>query len=572
MRRTSFFCETLRQVPGESDVAGHQLLVRGGYIQELASGIYSLLPLGHRVAAKIEQIMREEMDRTGGQEVTMPVVQPAELWQETERWQAIGPELARFKDRNSRDMVLAMTHEEVIADLLRKQINSYRQLPVMLYQIQTKFRDEPRARGGLIRAREFTMKDAYSAHTSFEDLDRYYDRMYDAYFKIFERVGLPVIAVQSDVGMMGGTMAHEYMFLSEIGEDQLVLCNNCGYSANRQAAIFRNDTPRFEEERPLEEVYTPGTTTISALAELLRVPASKTAKAAFFMAGDRFIFAVVRGDMEVNETKLANAVGAPELRPARPDEIEAVGAVPGFASPINVHGATVVVDDLVVSSPNLVAGANKEDHHLLNTNTPRDYRPDVVTDIAAAYEGAPCVQCGNPVHLVRGVEVGNIFKLGTKYSKPLGAQFRDEQGQLQDIVMGSYGIGVGRLMACIAERCRDERGLTWPVAVAPFHVYLVGLDLERDEVRAAAESLYNGLRVCGQEVLYDDRDVRAGVKFNDADLLGMPLRVTVSARTLAADSVELKTRVGTDTQLVRINEAATSIAAELSRLQGDVSE
>jgi prolyl-tRNA synthetase len=528
------------------------------------------LPLGKRISNKIDQILREEMNAVDGQEISMPVVHPAEIWKETGRWYDVGPELVRFKDRGDRDMVLAMTHEEVVADLLRAHIRSYRQLPVVLYQIQTKFRDEPRARGGLIRVREFSMKDAYSCHTSFEDLDRYYPRMYQAYFNVFRRTGIDVIAVLADVGMMGGTMAHEFMFLTDIGEDQLVLCDGCGYAANRQVAVFRKDAPEPEEPKPLDEVATPHTETIADLARLLDIPESRTAKATFFMAGDQLIFAVVRGDMEVNETKLANAVGAIDLRPARADELAAAGIVPGYASPIGLEGVTVVVDDLIERSPNLVAGANKPGYHLLNTNYPRDYRADVVADIVAAYEGAPCVNCTAPLRMVRGVEVGNIFKLGTKYSKGLGATFLDENGESHYIVMGSYGIGVGRLIACIAQECRDEQGLIWPVTVAPFHVYLVGLDLDDESIQSAAERFYQELLDAGVEVLYDDRKERAGVKFNDADLLGMPLRATVSRRTLRNDAVELKLRAGGEPTHVPMQDAVVEIQKELTRLRSDI--
>lgn len=570
VRRTQLFCETLRENPADADVIGHQLLVRGNYIQPLATGIYSLLPLGKRVSSKIERLLREEMDAIEGQEIMMPVVHPAELWQETGRWYKIGSELVRFKDRGDRDMVLAMTHEEVVADLLRKQVHSYRQLPVMLYQIQTKFRDEPRSRGGLLRVREFVMKDAYSCHTSFEDLDAYYPRVYQAYFNIFRRAGIEVVAVLSDVGMMGGTMAHEFMFVNEIGEDQLVLCDKCGYSANRQVARFQKDAVGEEEPRSLEEVSTPGTETIAGLAELLNIPQSRTAKAAFFMAGDRFIFAVVRGDMEVNETKLANAVGALELRPARADELAAAGITAGYASPIGVQGVTVVVDDLIARSPNLVAGANKPDYHLLNTNFPRDYSADVVTDIASTFEGAPCPNCGSPVLIVRGIEVGNIFKLGTDFSEGLGATFLDEHGESNYIVMGSYGIGVGRLLASIAQGSHDEKGLIWPATVAPFDVYLVGLDLEDPIVQTSVERLYKDLIDAGIEVLFDDRPERAGVKFNDADLLGMPLRVTVSRRTVSKEVVEIKPRAESDRREVSILDAVGAISSDLERMRSDI--
>jgi prolyl-tRNA synthetase len=570
MRRTALFCEPLRQNPADTEVAGHQLLLRGSYVQPLAAGIYSLLPLGKRVSNQIEQILREEMTAIDAQEVSMPVVHPAELWQESGRWYTIGSEMVRFKDRGHRDMILAMSHEEIVADLVRRQVRSYRQLPVVLYQIQTKFRDEPRSRGGLLRVREFVMKDAYSCHVSFEDLDAYYARMYQAYFNIFRRAGIEVISVEADVGMMGGTMAHEFMLLTDIGEDQIVLCGSCGHAANRQVATFRKDRPEREEQRPLQEVETPQTQTIASLARLLDIPESRTAKAAFFMAGDRLIFAVVRGDMEINETKLANAIAAPELRPARPDELQKAGIVPGYASPIGVEGVTVVVDDLVAQSPNLVAGANREGYHFLNTNYSRDYKANVVTDIVAAFEGAPCPRCGGAVHIVRGVEVGNIFKLGTRYSKAMGVTYLDEHGQSQYVVMGSYGIGVGRLMASVAEVCRDERGLVWPVTVTPFHVYLIGLDAEDDRVRSATESVYSTLMELGIEVLYDDRHERAGVKFNDADLLGMPLRVTVSRRTVQQNAVEVKPRAGEEQRLIPMGDAAACIKEELDHLHAEI--
>jgi prolyl-tRNA synthetase len=567
MRRSALFCETLRQNPSETEAAGHQFLVRGAFVQSLAAGIFSFLPLGMRVKHKVERILREEMDRIGGQEIVMPVVHPAELWQETGRWYAIGPELARFKDRGGRDMVLAMTHEEVIADLLRKHIKSYRQLPVLLYQIQTKFRDEPRSRGGLVRVREFTMKDAYSCDINSGGLDAVYERVYRAYEEIFRRAGIQALVVQSDVGMMGGSMAHEFMFLSDIGEDTLVICDSCGSAANQQVATFRKQPPAAEEPLPLELVETPGTQTIAALAALLAIPESRTAKAAFFTAGDRLIFAVVRGDMDVNETKLANAVGAPELRLARPEELEQTGIVPGYASPIGVRGVTVVVDDLVPQSPNLVAGANRTGYHYLHTNVPRDYQPDIVADIAAAYDGAPCANCGSPLRLARGVEVGNIFKLGTKYTKALGATYLSEQGQQIDIIMGSYGIGVDRLIACIAQASHDARGLIWPLSVAPYEVYLVGLDLEQGPICQAAEELYARLQAAGVEVLFDDRDERAGVKFNDADLLGIPLRVTISRRSLQRDAVEIKARAAGESHDAPLAEAGAAILAALTLLR-----
>jgi prolyl-tRNA synthetase len=566
MRRSSYFCSTLREDPAASDVAGHLLLLRGGFIQALASGVYSLLPIGERVKHKVEAILRTEMEALGAQEVSLPVVQPADLWKESGRWNDIGSELVRFQDRGNRDMVLAMTHEEVVADIVRRQVRSYRQLPAVLYQIQTKFRDEPRSRGGLIRAREFVMKDAYSCHASSSGLDEFYIRMHEAYLTIFRRAGLEVVSVQADVGLMGGTTAHEFMYLSEIGEDLLVLCDDCGYAANRQVATFRKEAITVKSALPMQEVPTPDTKTIASLAAYLNVPDSGTAKAAFFVADERVIFAVVRGDMEVSETKLANAVDAPELRPAAPADLESTGIVPGYASPIGISGATIVIDDLVARSTNLVAGANRAGFHMMNTNFGRDYTADVVADIASAYSDAPCTVCGSPLRLTRGVEVGNIFKLGTKYSDALGCTYLDESGHSQPVVMGSYGIGIGRLIGCVAQHYRDDRGLAWPVSLAPFHVNLVGLDLDDESVRAASEALYASLLKCGVEVLYDDRSERAGVKFNDADLLGIPLRVTVSRRTVANGAVEIKSRSRDEIYLIPLEGAAEDVVGRLGTL------
>ncbi len=427
--------------------------------------------------------MRQEMDAIGGQELTMPIIHPAELWQETGRWYQIDSEMGRFKDKNSRDMVLAMTHEEVVADLVRREVQSYRHLPRLIYHIQTKWRDDPRPRAGLIRVREFTMKDSYSLDADWDGLDNQYRAHYQAYFNIFNRCALPVIAVRSDVGMMGGKLAHEYMYLTPIGEDTLLICDQCGYSANRQIARFHKPEAAVEEPGPVEPVATPGAKSIQALAEFLGIPEAKTAKAVFLMAdipqgetsSEKFVFAVVRGDMEVNETKLANAVQARSLRPATEDEIIAIGAVPGYASPVGLKGALLVIDDAVPTSPNLVAGANQEGYHLRNVNYPRDYQADIVTDIVSARDGDACPECGQPLQTVRGVEVGNIFQLGTRYSDAMGCTFLDTDGEQKPVVMGSYGIGSGRLMACIAEEHHDEFGLVWPITVAPFQVHLVVL-------------------------------------------------------------------------------------------------
>jgi len=551
---SKLFFQTLREVPADADVASHRLMLRAGLVRQVAAGIFDFLPLGLRTKHKIEQILREEMDAIDGQEVSLPVVQPAELWQRTGRWQAIGDELARLKDRNGRDMVLGMTHEEVITEMAGGVINSYRQLPQMLYQIQTKFRDEPRSRGGLIRVREFTMKDAYSFHTDFADLDAYYPDVYQAYFNIFRRAGLQVIAVESDTGMMGGTMAHEFMALTPIGEDTLLLCDGCHYAANREIATFVKEAAPAEDALALEEVETPHVNTIEALAEFLGVPESRTAKAIFQVAEmnsengksrEQFVFVVVRGDMELNETKLTNAIGARRLRPATTDEIKAVGAEPGYGSPVGIDHSKVllVVDDLIPQSSNLVAGANKEGWHYKNVNYGRDYTADLVLDVVAAAEGHGCPVCGEPLKAVRGVEVGNIFKLGTKYSEAMDAVYLDEKGEGIPMVMGCYGIGSGRLIASVIENNNDENGIIWPVSIAPYEVHLVSLATPKQpEIVAKVEEVYAALQAAGIEVLFDDRDERAGVKFNDADLLGLPLRLTMGKRGVENGIVEMKNR------------------------------
>src|SRR5579859_5062386 len=459
MRMSHLFGQTLREAPAEAEVDSHKLLVRAGFIRQLGAGLFSSLLFAKRSLTKIENIMRDEINAIGGQELSMPVVHPADLWKETGRWYQIGSEMGRFLDKSNHDMVLAMTHEEIVADLVRREVQSYRQLPMLVYHIQTKWRDDPRPRAGLIRAREFTMLDSYSLDPDNEALDKQYRAHYQAYFNIFNRCGLPTIAVGADVGMMGGSLAHEYMYLTPIGEDTLLLCDHCGYAANRQIAHFRKPPAAAEEAQPMEKVATPHVATIEALADFLKVPKARTAKAVFMMATlpegegqlERFVFALVRGDMEVNETKLTNALKAKELRPAREDEIRAVGAEPGYASPVGLKDVLVVVDDAIPQSPNLVAGANEVGYHLLNVNYGRDYQAQIVADIAAASEGDACPVCGNPMRTTRGVEVGNIFKLGTRYTEALGATFLDSTGTQKPVIMGSYGIGIGRLLACIAE-------------------------------------------------------------------------------------------------------------------------
>ncbi len=582
MKMSKLFSQTLREAPSEAEVVSHQLLTRAGFIRPLGAGIFSYLPLAKRSLNKLENIMRDEINAIGGQELTMPVIHPGELWKESGRWFQIGAEMGRFKDRVGRDMALAMTHEEVVADLVRKEIHSYKQLPQLIYHIQTKWRDDPRPRAGLIRVREFTMKDSYSLDADWEGLDQQYRAHYQAYFNIFNRCALPTIAVKADVGMMGGKLSHEFMYLTPIGEDTLILCDHCGYTANRQVARFKKTPAPAEPPKPLEMVATPNCKTIEDLANFLGVPKSKTAKAVFMVATiaegqqdvDRFVFAVVRGDMDVNETKLANAVKAKDLRPAREEEIRAIGATPGYASPIGLKGAIVVVDDIIPSSPNLVAGANKEGYHLLNVNYGRDYTADIVADLALAFEGAPCPNCGTPLRTSRGVEVGNIFQLGTRYSDSLGCKFLDKDGQYKPVIMGSYGIGSGRLLACVAEEHHDEHGLTWPISVAPYQVHLISLTGGENE----AAQLYARLLAEGVEVLYDDRAETPGVKFNDADLIGLPLRLTVSSRSLKPSpeqgrregGVEFKRRTSAERTVVPLDQAVSRVKMEIAELQAEI--
>ncbi len=546
MRMSHVFSRTLREVPAGAESMGYGYLVRAGFIQQLGAGIFSLLPFGLRSIRKIEQIIRDEMDGIGGQEIQMPVVNPADIWKETGRYYSIDREMSRFQDRVGRDMVLAMTHEECVTDIARFEIDSYKRLPQMVYQLQTKWRDDPRPRAGLIRVREFTMKDSYSFDRDHEGLVKQYRAHYSAYFRVFDRCALPTIAVGSDSGMMGGKVAHEYMYLSPVGEDTIITCSGCGYTANRQVAVFRKDHAT-EEMLPLEEKYTPKCASIEDLAAFLSIPKEKTAKALFMMGTfvdevgeeqQRLIVGVIRGDMDIEENKLQNAAHANAIRPAHAEEIQAAGMEPGYGSPIGcTSDVLVIVDDSVANSNNLVAGANKVDHHLLHTNFGRDYTGEVA-DIASAVAGNLCVECGSPLEQSKGIEVGNIFQLGTRYSEAMGCMYQDEAGVRKPVIMGSYGIGVGRLLACLAEEYHDEAGLKLPVTTAPYQVHLVSLVKDA----SVAEGIYTQLLEAGFEVLYDDRKESAGVKFADADLIGIPVRLTLGNRSLKEGKVEVKLR------------------------------
>ena len=542
MRVSKLFGKTLRDDPADAEVASHRLMLKAGMIHQAAAGIYSYLPLAWRSLRKIEQIIREEMDAAGGQEVRLSALQPRELWDASGRTEILGPQLFQLEDRRDRPLVLAPTHEELLLTIVKANVHSYRDLPMILYQIQTKFRDEPRPRAGLMRVREFDMKDAYSFDIDEDGLDVAYQAMVRAYRKIYARCGLDAIMVEADSGAIGGKDSHEFVLLADSGEDTVLLCEACGYAANAERAAFTKPPLPEEEPLPLEEVHTPGVTTIDGLAEFLGISAAKTFKAVFYMADGEFVFVAIRGDLDVNEVKLRNALAASDLRLATPAEVESAGIVAGSASPVGLSGVRTVVDDSVHLGSNFVVGANRHDYHLRNANYPRDFKADMVADIALAEDGYICPSCDSRLKARRGIEVGHVFKLGTRYSEPFGAYFPDADGNDRPIIMGCYGIGVGRMLAAAIEQHHDDKGIKFPAPIAPYHASLVALNVADAEVVACAEDVYARLGEAGIEVLYDDRSETAGVKFNDADLLGLPLRIVVSARNLAQDAVEVKGR------------------------------
>jgi len=590
MRLSALFGKTLRQVPSEAETPSHRLLLRAGMVAPLVAGIYSHLPLGRAVLRKIEGIIREEMDREGGQEITMPSLLPIEVYQASGRDQSMADILFRVKDQRDRDFVLGPTHEEVTVELFKRNVRSYRDLPVLIYQIASKFRDEPRPRGGLIRLRQFTMKDLYSFDADSEGLDVSYRKMFRAYQRIFDRCSVATVPVLADSGAMGGKDTHEFIYLTEYGEDSCLLCPNCGYAANAEVAEFVKEPAHAEEEaKPLQEIDTPGLYTIAALAEHLGVPESRTCKAVFYSAafaadgsGNKEqgttvqpVFVAIRGDMDVNEAKLRNVLGAVELRYMEEAEATKAGFVAGSASAVDLPTGAgdeeqgtarvrVVSDELVTQERNLVAGANKPDKHLLNVNYDRDWEADIVADIALAKEGYRCAKCGTPMDLRRGIEMGQVFKLGTRYSEMMGATFLDREGKPQPVVMGSYGIGTERLLAAVVEANHDEAGIVWPRSLAPYDVHMVAIQPDKPDVREVAERLYEELGDSGIPVLYDDRDETPGVKFNDADLLGMPLRVTVSPRNLEKGVVELKGRTDAESRTAAIEDAVGAVREALS--------
>jgi prolyl-tRNA synthetase len=534
--------ERYKEKPGDITCESHIFLLRGGYVRQVANGIFSMLLPAKKVAKKIEQIIREEMDRIDGQEVLFPVVLPAELWQESGRYDTVGSELLRLKDRTGNDMLLGMTHEEAAVHLARSEATSYTKYPFMIYQIQTKFRDEPRSRGGLIRVREFTMKDAYSFHTSQEDLENYYNVCLEAYNKIFKRVGLPeVIAVSSDTGMMGGRTAHEFMLLNDIGEDTLVICEHCDYKANMEAATSVIKSEHIVEEE-LQEVHTPNIKDIDSLSKLFGAEKSRFLKSTVFAVenSSRPLVVFTRGDLQVNEAKVKKVIKA-NIFPLT--DYENVDLCFGYIGPYNlkVDNIDIIYDASLQDEKNFICGANKENYHIKGLNVRHHINPKSYYDVAKVNEGDSCTVCGGKLKLTKGIEVGNIFQLGTKYTESMNMTYVDKDGERKQPIMGCYGIGVGRLLACIIEECHDEYGPIWPAAVAPWQVHICVLNNKKEEIRAAAEELYNKLKE-KYDVIMDDRNVGPGVQFADADLLGVPVRVIVSERNIKNNELELTTR------------------------------
>ena len=547
MRASNLYAPTLRNTPAEAEIVSHQLMYRAGMIRKVAGGMYTFLPLGWRVIRKIEQIIREEMDAAGGQEVMMPILQPGELWQESGRWSAYGAEMMRMKDRHGRDFCLGPTHEEMITDLVRDELHSYKQLPVMLYQIQDKFRDERRPRFGLMRSREFIMKDLYSFDKDPEGMMVSYQKMYDAYSKIYTRMGLEYRPVEADSGAIGGGHSHEFTVLADAGESNIAYCSQCDYAASDEKAELKPETMPTEEALPLEKVSTPGTNTIESLCDFLKIPAEKTIKAVAYQTDtDELVLVFIRGDHDVNEVKVLNQVeGALELRMADEDVIQAAGGCPGFMGPIGIKkGTHVFVDASVMNVQNGVTGANEKDVHYKNVNPQRDFDKDaiVISDFRMVKEGDPCPHCGAPMKMTRGIEAGQVFALGTKYSAAMGATFLDEQGKEQPLYMGCYGIGVGRTMAAAIEQNNDKDGIVWPRAIAPFEVIVAVVNAKKDDQLAYGEEIYKECQAAGIDTLLDDRKERAGVKFKDCDLIGYPLRVTIGPKAVEGDTIEIKVR------------------------------
>ena len=562
MRMSKMLMPTLKEIPSDAEITSHQLMLRAGMIRKMASGIYNQLPMGIRVFRKVEDIIREEMNAKGAQEISCALLVPAELWQESGRWDVMGPEMFRLKDRNGRDYCLGPTHEETFTHIVRNEITSYKQLPLNLYQIETKFRDERRPRFGVMRTRNFTMKDAYSFDADQEGLDKSYNDMFDAYTRIFARCELDNSPVQADSGAMGGSASAEFMVKSEVGEDEIVFCSGCDYAANIEKATSVNHEASTEEMKEMSEIETPNVHTIEELQDFFKMEAGQFAKTLIYYADGKTVAVVVRGDRDVNETKVANAIGgAVEFELASEDTIKAVtGAEVGFAGPIGIKADYLFIDQEVVDQRNVIVGANKTGYHIQNANFGRDFEGQV-GDFRNVQEGDKCPKCGQPLEIMRGVEVGHIFKLGTKYSESMGATFLDQNGKSQPIIMGCYGIGVERTVAAVIEQHHDENGIIWPLAIAPYHVVVVPVNVKKEEHLENAEKIYKELEAAGVEVLLDDRNERAGFKFKDSDLLGIPMRITVG-KDIVDGKVEFKLRKEADKEIISVDEVLDRVKAE----------
>jgi prolyl-tRNA synthetase len=570
MRLSQTLVPTLKEAPSEAEVPSHIFMVRGGYLRKVAAGIYSFLPLGWKVVQKVSKIIREEMNRAGASEVFLPAIIPAELWQESGRWEQYGAQLLRLKDRKGGDFVVGPTHEEVICALVRGDVRSWRHLPLNLYQIQTKFRDELRPRAGLMRGREFIMKDAYSFHVDEKDAKREYQNMYDAYHRIFKRCGLAFRAVEADTGNIGGSLSHEFQVLAETGEDALVACDKCDYAANVEQAVTRKAPPAAagQGKAAMANVSTPGKHSIADVSAFLKVPATSLAKTLIYLADGKPVAVLVRGDREVNEIKVKKALGANDVVLASDAGVrEVTGAPVGFAGPVGLKaGVGIYVDDEVAAMTDFVVGANAADAHLTGVNLDRDFKATAVGDFRQAAPGDACPRCeGGTFKGYKGIEVGHVFYLGQKYSKPMGVSFLDVDGKEKAAEMGCYGIGVTRIVAAAIEQHHDANGIVWPVPLAPYEVAVLELQQDDDNVIATAKKIYEDLQAAGIDVLYDDRDERAGVKFKDADLIGIPYRIAVGKKGLAEGIVELKLRKGTEVRKINIGEVVPLVVAEVTK-------
>ncbi len=568
MRYSKLFAPTLKEAPSDAEIKSHEYLVRAGFIRKAAAGIFNYLPLGKRVLDKVWKIVKEEMDAIGAQEMLMPIIQPAELWKMTGRWDDYGPTMMKLRDRHDREFTLGPTHEEIITFLMKNEINSYKQLPVTVYQIANKYRDELRPRFGLLRAREFVMKDAYSFHDSWESLDEVYQDMKKAYQKIMERLSLKYLIIEASSGAIGGSQSHEFVSLAPIGESNVLYCEKCGYQASDERTPFKGEYEKIEEEeKPIERVSTPGVKTVEQVANFLNVDAKRIVKSLLYVGRKGFVMAMIRGDLEINEEKLKEALRDQSLRMATPEEVlEKFGVPIGFIGPVGIDDVHKIADESVRFLKNVVVGGMKEDTHYLNANLGRDFSVDQWTDLKMAKEGDPCPVCGSPLKATKGIELGHIFKLGTKYSESMKALYMDENGNLKPFIMGCYGWGVSRSIAAIVEQYHDEKGIIWPLSSAPYTFIVTVVNMRKEEQVKAGERIYKLLLEAGEEVLIDDRMVTPGVKFNDADLIGFPIRITVG-KGAANGEIEAKYRCSDKKIKIDLSKSGGELLNELLKIK-----